>query len=94
MNQWQATQLFLSDTGVHEVEVNLGSHRLRCNCNGYSARSNCKHTRFVKEKMDNNGGVYPTEVSTRISKIETMVASQDPEAFRKMLINYGKIEVV
>jgi hypothetical protein len=44
--------------------------------------------------MDNNGGVYPTEVSTRISKIETMVASQDPEAFRKMLINYGKIEVV
>ena len=94
MNDWQITQLFLSDTGVHEVDVHISSSKLRCSCNGYESRRSCKHTRFVKARMDENGGIYPTEVSTRASKIDTVVASNDPESFRKLLINYGKIEVI
>lgn len=94
MNDWQITQLFLSDTGVHEVDVHISNSKLRCSCPGYESRRSCKHTRFVKTRMEENDGIYPTEVSTRASKIDTVVASNDPEAFRKLLINYGKIEVI
>jgi len=94
MSYWQATQLFLSDTGVHEVEVNVSSSKLRCNCSGYSSRSSCKHVRFVRTRMDDNDGIYPTEISTKASKLDTAVASKDPKAFRQLLINYGKIEVL
>jgi hypothetical protein len=44
--------------------------------------------------MDKNGGIYPTQISNRASKLEATVASSDPSAFRKLLIEYGKIEVV
>lgn len=91
---WQTTQLFLSTDGVQEVSVNIDSHKLRCTCDGYEVRRACKHTRFVKQRMEENGGIYPTEVSTRASRIEAVAASQDPELFRKLLINYGKIEVL
>ena len=94
MSYWKAMQLFLSDTGVHEVEINSPSLKLRCNCEGFNLRKSCKHVRFVKVKMDDNDGVYPTEISRKASKLEAAVASNDPEAFRKLLINYGKIEVL
>lgn len=91
---WQTTQLFLSVDGVHEVSVNMESHKLRCTCAGYELRKACKHTRFVKQRMDENGGIYPTEVSTRASRLDAIAASQDPVLFRELLINYGKIEVI
>lgn len=91
---WQTTQLFLSADGVQEVCVDLNSHKLKCTCDGFQSRNACKHVRFVKQRMDENGGVYPTEVSTRASKLDTMIASQDPVLFRDLLVNYGKIEVV
>lgn len=91
---WQATQLFLSTDGVHEVSLNTGSLKLRCTCIGYDIRKACKHTRFVKQRMDENGGVYPTEISTRASKLDAIAVSNDPAAFRELLIRYGKIEVV
>ena len=43
MNYWQIAQFFLSDTGVHEVEVHLTSAKLKCNCSGFEARNSCKH---------------------------------------------------
>ena len=91
---WQTTQLFLSGDGVHEVSINMSSHKLKCTCDGFGVRNMCKHTRFVKQRMDENGGIYPTEVSTKASKIDAIVASQDPVLFRDLLINYGKIEVL
>lgn len=91
---WQTTQLFLSTDGVQEVSINMESHKLRCTCDGYGVRNACKHTRFVKQRMDENGGIYPTEVSTRASRIDAIAASQDPTLFRELLINYGKIEVI
>lgn len=91
---WQTTQLFLSGDGVQEVSINVANHRLRCTCAGFDIRSNCKHTRFVRQRMDENGGIYPTEVSTKASKIDTVIASQDPILFRDLLINFGKIEVI
>lgn len=91
---WQTTQLFLSGDGVHEVSINTTSHKLKCTCTGFESRNSCKHLRFVKQRMDENGGIYPTEISTRASQIDTIVASQDPVLFRDLLINFGKIEVI
>lgn len=94
MGEWQATQLFLSETGVHEVDINLDSKKLRCNCPGFSTRTACKHTRFVTERMKTNGGIYPVEVSSKASKSESSFASLDPKLFREFLIKYGKIQAL
>jgi len=94
MSTWQVTQLFLSETGVHEVYVNLDNKKLRCNCEGFLARSGCKHTRFVSERMSTNGGVYPVEVSNKASTAETALAALSPDIFRDFLLKYGKIEVL
>ena len=91
---WMITQIFLSDTGVHEVYVHHSSHRLRCNCLGYTSRGVCKHTRFVQGRMNDNGGVYPVEISNRVDKATSLLASEDPEAFRELLVNFGKIEAL
>lgn len=91
---WQITQIFLSDTGVHEVFVQQDTSKLRCNCPGYSDRSACKHVRFVKGRMDKNGGIYPVEISNKVSREESIEASYDPIAFRELLVNYGKIEAI
>jgi len=91
---WMITQIFLSDTGVHEVDVHHGSHKLRCDCAGFQTRGNCKHTRFVKQRMDNNGGIYPVEISNRVNHEVSIEASKDPAAFRNLLLKYGKIEAL
>jgi hypothetical protein len=91
---WQVSQIFLSDTGVHEVSINMKTSRVRCNCPGYVARANCKHVRIVNQRMEKNGGVYPIEVSSRASRADTSMARRDPEMFRTFLAKYGRIEVV
>ena len=91
---WMITQIFLSETGVHEVDVHHSSHKLRCNCAGFETRNTCKHTRFVKTRMDANDGVYPVEISSKVDRDQSIMASEDPVAFRDLLVNYGKIEIV
>jgi hypothetical protein len=94
MSEWQATQIFLSETGVHEVQINLNTARLRCDCPGHSSRSSCKHTKFVQKRMQENDGIYPVEVSKSASTEEGANARLDPEAFRKFLFKYGRVEVI
>lgn len=91
---WMVTQIFLSDTGVHEVEVHHSSHKLRCNCLGFTTRNNCKHARFVKERMSKNGGVYPVEISNKVDRDVSFAASEDPAVFRELLVKYGKIVTI
>ena len=94
MEEWQVTQIFLSDTGVHNVEINLETARLRCDCPGSSSRTRCKHTSFVQNKMLANNGIYPVEVSNKASREESSIAKEDPENFRQFLIKYGRVEVL
>jgi hypothetical protein len=94
MSEWQITQLFLSETGVHEVYVNLDSKKLKCNCDGFSTRSACKHVIFVSKRMKANGGVYPVQISNKASESESTLASLDPKMFREFLLKYGKIEAL
>jgi hypothetical protein len=44
--------------------------------------------------MQNNGGIYPVEVSKTASPEEGELARLDPEAFRKFLYRYGRVEVI
>jgi hypothetical protein len=91
---WQTTQLFLSANGVHEVEINLDTQKLRCTCDGASMRGACKHTAFVNKRMDLNGGIYPVEVSKSADLDMASALSLDPKAFRNFLVKYGKIEAL
>lgn len=91
---WQTTQLFLSQSGVQEVQINLDSQKLRCTCDGSNTRGVCKHTVFVAKRMELNGGIYPVEISKRAKIEDATTANLDPEAFREFLVKYGKIEVL
>ena len=94
MSSWQITQLFLSDSGPQEVWINIDNKKLRCTCEGFNTRSMCKHTRFVSERMNNNAGVYPVEISSKAPEQAAAIASLDPIMFRDFLLKYGKIEVL
>jgi len=91
---WIITQLFLSESGIHEVYVNSKNHKIRCDCDGYNVRGTCKHTKFVQTRMTINGGMYPVEVSNKVSMDIVAAASNDPAAFREIILKYGKIEAI
>jgi len=91
---WIITQIFLSDTGVHEVYVHHSSHKLRCDCSGFSARNTCKHAKFVQSRMNDNGGVYPVQIDNSADKEASLASTDDPKAFRELLLNFGKIEAL
>jgi hypothetical protein len=44
--------------------------------------------------MEDNDGIYPVEVSKAASPEEGELARLDPEAFRKFLFKYGRVEVL
>jgi len=91
---WIITQLFLSETGIHEVYIHNKNHKVKCDCNGFITRGVCKHSKFVMTRLNNNGGVYPVEISNKADPIYVAEAANDPTAFREMLLKYGKIEAI
>ncbi len=91
-------QVFLSQTqtpgpGIYEVSVQEGTERLFCTCPGFSGRGSCKHTKFVKARIENNNGNYPLEISNRASKDDADQARISNSKFREFIIKFGKIEV-
>lgn len=90
-------QLFLSNgsaAGVCEVSVNKKTKSLLCTCPGYEGRGTCKHVRFVKSRVDENGGTYPLELSTSVSEDEILEAHKSSNTFREFVIRHGVIEVL
>lgn len=95
---FRVIQFFLSPSnspgpGIYEVSTNKPHTKLKCTCPGYSGRSTCKHTKFVRARIEQNDGVYPLEISTRATKEAAKEASGSNESFREFLLKYGKIEV-
>jgi hypothetical protein len=90
-------QVFLSPTatpGPNIFEVSSGSNGdLSCTCSGYKGRTTCKHTRFVKARIDSNQGSYPLEISKSATDEDAQKAKESPEAFRDFVIRFAKIEV-
>jgi hypothetical protein len=91
-------QVFLSPQGtpgpgIFEVSLDTISGGLECTCAGFNGRKSCKHTRFVKARIEANNGNYPFEISTRMTAEDEAEANTSDEAFREFIIKFGKIEV-
>ena len=89
-------QVFLtpssSGPGVFEVTANDDA-KLFCTCPGFIGRKVCKHTKFVQAKIDSNKGTYPLEISSRATDEDAEEARLSKDAFRKFVLEYGRIEV-
>ena len=96
-DKWRTVQIFLEPTNynIYEVQISQESaDNVRCNCRTFSGSKFCKHTKFVKDSMKKNGGHYAVQISNDISDKEVIAAMEDPESFRKFIINNAKIEVI
>lgn len=94
-SQWRTVQIFLSPRcNVFEVEINQSSGTVRCNCPGHKSRSTCKHVRFVKARIQGNGGTYPLMLSVKTPKDGASLAARSRSDFRDFVLKYGRIEVL
>jgi hypothetical protein len=90
-------QVFLSKNqssypGVFEVSID-NSETLFCTCPGYVAKHDCRHTKFVNLRIQENNGTYPLEISDKATPEDAEKAKVSNEEFRRFIVNYGKIEV-
>jgi len=91
---WRTVQVFLSPTGVFEVQLTSGDPEARCNCATYILRNNCKHTRFVKARMAENDGNYAILVPDNVPEDIAQQAQESPEKFREFVLKYARVEVL
>lgn len=92
---WRTVQIFLSPScSIFEAEVDQSSGKVRCNCPAHSARSTCKHTRFVKARITANNGTYPMMLDANTPRGAATSAHRSAEEFRQFVVKYGRIEVL
>jgi len=93
---WRTVQLFISAqaAGIFEVEVDTQTKKLRCSCPKWKKQFNCKHTRFVEDRMYMNAGHYSILVPEEIPEELALEASDSAEKFREFVVKYAKIEVL
>lgn len=95
--EWRTIQLFLDneDFLVSEVSVDaLNSQKIKCSCIKFLKNAKCKHAKFVREKMDKNGGIFNLTLPSNVDDEEAFDALSDTDLFRDLIIKYGKIEVL
>lgn len=97
VNEIRLLQIFLSPgmtpgPTIHEVSLDANKNLL-CTCSAFSKRSTCKHAMLVNNRVRQNNGTYPLEISSKATQEEADKAKESPEAFRMFIIKYGKIEV-
>lgn len=96
--EYRLIQVFLSQRsgtpgpGIFEVSGTDDQH-FKCTCPGYEVRSHCRHIRHVQQKIADNGGTYPLELSTKATNEEAQKAMTSNDEFRKFILKYGRIEV-
>ena len=95
LSDWRTVQLFLSNEGVAEVEVDaLRPYQARCNCKGGKNKGKCAHVKYVREIMDENNGHYTVTIPVEVDEEVADEAMASAEAFREFIIRYGKVEVL
>ena len=82
----------LSGPGIFEVSGDEDQNFV-CTCPGYKVKRACRHTRFVKDKIKANNGIYPLQVNPDVPESEIKKALASSETFREFLLKHGKIEV-
>ena len=92
---WRTVQVFLSEDGISEVQIDVdNSRKVRCNCEAFMRSARCKHAQFVKARMEENDGHYAIRIPEDVPDEEAFEAMGSSEDFRNFLLKYGKIEVL
>lgn len=93
--EWRTVQVFLSETGIDEVELDIEDNRnIRCTCKKFKTFKKCKHTNWVDRQIVEAGGHFSVLVDSEVPMDEAEVAFDTPESFRKFVLKYGKVEVI
>lgn len=89
-------QVFLSSSSqiISEVSQDSDSGELFCTCPGYLSRNTCRHLDEVERRIEDNDGAYPMAVSTKATQEIADEAIKSEEAFRKFVLNYGRIDIL
>jgi hypothetical protein len=92
---WRTVQLFLSDEGVAEVEIDSeNSSKVRCNCKEFMRNARCKHQKRVKAHIQANHGHYTVMVPEDVPEETAIKAMADSKAMREFILKHAKIEVL
>jgi hypothetical protein len=95
MIDWRTIQLFLSEDGVHEVQLDLEDNRnQRCTCKKFQLIKRCRHTKWVEEAILMSGGHFSVQISADVDELEAEYAFSTADTFRDFVIKYGKVEVI
>ena len=92
--EWRTVQLFLNKEGrVDEVSLDTGnSDKMRCTCPQFGRSARCKHVKFMRSKINASDGVVSIFIPNDMSEEEATTALDDVDAFRDLVLKYGKIE--
>ena len=93
---WRTVQFFIDEEGeVAEVQIDNYNHKkIRCTCGLFSKAARCKHTKFVKGRMEDNDGHYAIMVPVDVDEEIAIEAMSSSESFRKFILMYGKVELI
>jgi hypothetical protein len=95
MMDWRTVQMFLSDDGVHEVQLDVYDNRnMKCTCKRFKTFKKCKHTNWIDNEILQSGGHFSIQINADIPEEEADAAFDDPKAFRDFVVKYGKVEVI
>jgi len=88
-------QVFLSPRldGIWHVSLDVPKDRLICDCPAFRAQDKCKHARFVKARLDNNGGLYEVEVPLELAEL-VRTRPLTAEEYQFLVLHYGTPEVL
>ena len=92
---WRTVQLFLSDDGIHEVQLDLHDNRnMRCTCKRFKLLRKCKHTAWIEHEIVAAGGHFSIQIDFEVPQEEAEAAFDDAESFRNFVLKYSKVEVL
>lgn len=94
LEQWRTVQVFLSPTGVYEVQLRPNDTKAQCSCPSFKMRNNCKHTTFVQTRMAENDGQYAILVPDDVPEEIQARANESAETFRNFILKYARVEVL
>lgn len=95
--EWRTVQVFLSEKGVHEVEIDVTNKiKIRCNCSSYKKFFPCAHANYVRNNLvDGEDGLsYSISVPVDVDDEEAFKALENPEKFREFVLKHGKVLVI
>jgi len=94
LDTWRTVQVFLSPTGVYEVQLRPNDTNAQCSCPSYKIRNKCKHTQFVTARMAENDGHYAILVPDDVPEDIADKANESAESFREFVLKYARVEVL